>query len=114
VLSIGLLLLAGCKDLFNSERPEIKPEMFTVTFDAFGGSLATRTRTVNSGGTLFSKDGAKITGNTAAGGGVYGFIRPAVYQKNHRLAEIADRIHFALVPGNQGGEAVQMSYTLRF
>jgi hypothetical protein len=61
---------------------------------------------------------AGIPGTVALGvAGVtvlYGFIRPAVYQKNHRLAEIADRIHLALVPGNQGGEAVQMSYTLRF
>ncbi|MDR1025665.1 MAG: penicillin-binding protein activator LpoB [Treponema sp.] len=45
---------------------------------------------------------------------LYGFIRPWVFQKNHQLAGIADRIHLAVVPGNRGEEAVQLSYTLRF
>jgi curli biogenesis system outer membrane secretion channel CsgG len=45
---------------------------------------------------------------------LYGFIRPVVFQKNQRLAAITDRIHLAVVPGNRGEEAVQLSYTLRF
>jgi hypothetical protein len=45
---------------------------------------------------------------------LYGFIRPWVFQKNHQLAGIVDRIHLAVVPGNRGEEAVQLSYTLRF
>jgi hypothetical protein len=45
---------------------------------------------------------------------LYGFIRPIVYQRNRRLAGIADRIDLAVVLGERGGEAVRLSYTLRF
>jgi hypothetical protein len=45
---------------------------------------------------------------------LYGFIRPFVYQRNRRLAGIADRVDIAIVPGNSGRKAVQLSYTLKF
>jgi hypothetical protein len=54
--------------------------------------------------------GLGVAGVTA----LYGFIRPIVYQRNRRLAGIADGIDLALVPGERGGEAVRLSYTLRF
>jgi hypothetical protein len=44
---------------------------------------------------------------------LYGFIRPALYQRNRRLAGIADQINIAVVPGNRGEKAVQLSYTLK-
>jgi hypothetical protein len=61
---------------------------------------------------------AGIPGAVGLGvGGVtalYGFIRPALYQKNRRLAGITDRVDIAIVPGNSGRKAVQLSYTLEF
>jgi curli biogenesis system outer membrane secretion channel CsgG len=54
--------------------------------------------------------GIGVAGVTA----LYGFIRPMVYQRNRRLTGIADRIDLAFVPGERGGEAVRLSYTLRF
>jgi hypothetical protein len=53
--------------------------------------------------------GLGVAGVTA----VYGFIRPMVYQKNRRLAGIADRINIAVVSENRG-EGIQLSYTLKF
>jgi hypothetical protein len=43
---------------------------------------------------------------------LYGFIRPAIYQKNRRLAGIADRVNIAVVPENRN--VVRLSYTLQF
>jgi hypothetical protein len=54
--------------------------------------------------------GLGVAGVTA----LYGFIRPAVVQRNRGLAGIADGIGLALVSGNRGGEALRLSYTLRF
>jgi hypothetical protein len=54
--------------------------------------------------------GLGLAGVTA----VYGFIRPLLYQKNQQAAELMDRINLAPVPGNRGGTAVQLSYTLKF
>jgi TolB-like protein len=54
--------------------------------------------------------GLGVAGLTA----VYGFIRPFVYQRNRGLTETADRINFALVPGERGGTVVRLSYTLKF
>jgi hypothetical protein len=54
--------------------------------------------------------GIGVAGLTA----LYGFIRPAVVQRNRRLAGIADGIDLALVPVNRGGAAVRLSWTLRF
>jgi TolB-like protein len=44
----------------------------------------------------------------------YGFIRPFVYQKNHRLAGFMDGISLAALPAERGGAAVRLSYTARF
>jgi hypothetical protein len=52
--------------------------------------------------------GIGVAGLTA----VYGFIRPALYERNRRLTGIADRVELAPVPGD--GEALRLSYTLRF
>jgi TolB-like protein len=54
--------------------------------------------------------GFGVAGVTA----LYGFIRPAIYQKNRGLAGIADGIDLAFVPGSRGEEALRLSYTLRF
>jgi TolB-like protein len=45
---------------------------------------------------------------------LYGFIRPAVYNRSRRLAEIADGIRIAAVPESRGSGAVQLSYTVKF
>ncbi|MDR1220884.1 MAG: hypothetical protein LBK73_14940 [Treponema sp.] len=45
---------------------------------------------------------------------LYGFIRPAVYNKNHSLAEFMDGMRLAVVPAERGGAAVRLSYTLKF
>jgi hypothetical protein len=44
---------------------------------------------------------------------LYGFIRPVIYQRNRRLAKIADW-DIAVVPGSRGREALRFSYTLKF
>jgi TolB-like protein len=54
--------------------------------------------------------GIGVAGVTA----IYGFIRPILYQRNQRLAGIADRANIAFVPGNRDREAVQFSYILTF
>ncbi|MDR2070232.1 MAG: hypothetical protein LBP81_02285 [Treponema sp.] len=54
--------------------------------------------------------GFGVAGVTA----LIGFIRPAVFKKNHTLAGIMDRINIAVVPGNEGGETVRLSYSLNF
>jgi TolB-like protein len=54
--------------------------------------------------------GLGVAGVTA----LYGFIRPFIYQRNGSFAGIADRINIAVVPGNRSGEAVRLSYTVRF
>jgi uncharacterized repeat protein (TIGR02543 family) len=51
----ALLLLAGCKALFHPGGPE-KPNEYTITFDADGGSPATQTKTVTSGSSLGSSN----------------------------------------------------------
>jgi uncharacterized repeat protein (TIGR02543 family) len=50
VFCAGLLLFAGCKDLFH-EKPEEKPREWTIAFDADGGSPST-TRRVRDGNTV--------------------------------------------------------------
>jgi TolB-like protein len=50
----------------------------------------------------------------AAAAVVYGFIRPFVYNKKHSLAGIIDGVNIAVVPEDQGGRAVRLSYTLKF
>lgn len=45
---------------------------------------------------------------------LYGFIRPVVYNKNHRLAVITDRVTIELTSGRQHETAVRLSYTLHF
>jgi hypothetical protein len=45
---------------------------------------------------------------------LYGFIRPAVYNKSHSLAEFMDGMRLAVVPAERGGAAVRLSYTLKF
>jgi hypothetical protein len=54
--------------------------------------------------------GIGVAGLTA----VYGFIRPVLYERNRRLTGIADRVDLAPAPGDRGGEALRLSYTLRF
>jgi hypothetical protein len=54
--------------------------------------------------------GIGVAGLTA----VYGFIRPALYERNRRLTGITDRVDLAPVPGDRGVEALRLSYTLRF
>jgi hypothetical protein len=54
--------------------------------------------------------GLGVAGVTA----LYGFIRPAVVQRNRGIAGIADGIDLAFVPGDRGGEALRLSWTLRF
>jgi TolB-like protein len=54
--------------------------------------------------------GLGVAGVTA----VYGFIRPMLYNKNRALAEIADGINISVAPGIRGGEAVRLSYTVKF
>ena len=44
----------------------------------------------------------------------YGFIRPFVYNNNQQLAEIMDGVRLAVVPAEQGGAAVRLSYSLKF
>jgi hypothetical protein len=45
---------------------------------------------------------------------LYGFIRPALYQRSRTLAGIMDGINIAAVPGNYGGTAVRLSYTVKY
>ncbi|MDR2070233.1 MAG: InlB B-repeat-containing protein, partial [Treponema sp.] len=60
LLCMGLLLLAGCKDLLHPEGPETTEDQqgtgtqrtVTVTFDADGGYPETQTRTIASGSTI--------------------------------------------------------------
>jgi hypothetical protein len=54
--------------------------------------------------------GLGVAGVTA----LYGFIRPVLYNRNRALAVIADGIRITNAPGNRGGEAVRLSYTLKF
>jgi uncharacterized repeat protein (TIGR02543 family) len=54
--------------------------------------------------------GLGVAGVTA----LFGFIRPVLYKKNLTLAGIMDRIHLTVVPGNEGGETVRLSYSLNF
>jgi TolB-like protein len=54
--------------------------------------------------------GLGVAGLTA----LYGFIRPALYNRNSALAFIADGISITAVPGNRGREAVRLSYTVKF
>ena len=54
--------------------------------------------------------GLGVAGVTA----LYGFIRSAIYHKNHSLAGIMDGIHIAAAPEGRDGKAVRLSYTLRF
>jgi uncharacterized repeat protein (TIGR02543 family) len=57
----GLLFFAGCKDVLHPGGPEKtgepeKPNEYTITFDAAGGSPATQTKTVTDGGSLGSSN----------------------------------------------------------
>jgi TolB-like protein len=45
---------------------------------------------------------------------LYGFIRPIVYHRNHRLAEAVGRIKLTALPGERGGTALRLSYTVEF
>jgi hypothetical protein len=45
---------------------------------------------------------------------LYGFIRPALYQRSRTLAGIMDGINIAALPGDRGGTAVQLSYTVKY
>jgi hypothetical protein len=54
--------------------------------------------------------GLGVAGVTA----LYGFIRPMLYNRSHTLAGIADGVNLAVMPGDRGGTAVRLSYTLRF
>jgi TolB-like protein len=45
---------------------------------------------------------------------LYGFIRPAIYNMNRPLAKLADGVGLAVVSDNRGGDAVRLSYTLKF
>ncbi|MDR0706948.1 MAG: penicillin-binding protein activator LpoB [Treponema sp.] len=45
---------------------------------------------------------------------LYGFIRPAVYNKSRALAEFMDGMRLAVVPVERGGAAVRLSYTWKF
>jgi hypothetical protein len=45
---------------------------------------------------------------------LYGFIRPAVYSRSRSLAGIMDGINIGTAPGSRGGEAILLSYTLKF
>jgi TolB-like protein len=45
---------------------------------------------------------------------LYGFIRPAVYNRSRPLAEIVDRLGVSIVPGSRGGKAALLSYTIKF
>jgi uncharacterized repeat protein (TIGR02543 family) len=58
LLFTGLLLLAGCKDLFHPEGPKTVNHTvyYPVTFDATGGSPSTQTRTVASGSSVGSSN----------------------------------------------------------
>jgi hypothetical protein len=54
--------------------------------------------------------GLGVAGVTA----LYGFIRPALYNRNRGLAEIAGRVRVSAVPGNRGTGAVLLSYDMKF
>jgi TolB-like protein len=66
----------------------------------------------------YEDDLAGIPGIVGIGVGgltvLYGFIRPAVFNRSHALAAVTDNIRVAVVPGPENRGAVQLSYRLKF
>jgi TolB-like protein len=66
----------------------------------------------------YGNDLAGIPGGVGLGvagvAALYGFIRPFIFNRNHPLANQANRVNLSIVPGDRGAAAVRLSYTLQF
>jgi hypothetical protein len=61
---------------------------------------------------------ANIPGNIAVGVAgvaiIYGFVRPFIYNQSRTVAEVLDGVHVAVAPDANGGQALSLSYGLRY